>query len=65
MLRKMERAASKIFICFDEKMFTVKVVTDKQNDKNYAHSSRDLLINVRGRFRPQKPARVMFSAAVA
>ena len=55
MLRETERAASKIFIWSDEKMFTVEAVTNKQINRFYARSSRDLLVNVRGHFRRQKP----------
>ena len=47
MLRETERAASRIFIWWDEKVFTVEVVTNKQIKKNYARSYRDLLVNVR------------------
>ena len=65
MLRETERVASKIIIWCDEKIFTVEVVTNEQNDRVDANSSRDLSANVRGNFRLQKPVYVMFWAAVA
>ena len=55
MLSEIERATSKIFILSDEKMFTVEAVTNKQIDRAFACSSRDLLVNVRGQFRCQTP----------
>ena len=46
-------------------MFTVEAVTNSKNDRVYAHSSRDLSVNVRSHLRRQKPASVMVWAAVA
>ena len=40
--QEMERDAGKVFIWSDEKMFTVEAETNKQNDKVYAISSKDL-----------------------
>ena len=65
MLRETERAASRIFIWSDEKMFTVEAVIYKQIDRFFARSPRDLLVNVRGHVRHQKPVWVMVWAAVA
>ena len=41
-VQEMEGAAGKVFIWSDEKMFTVEAETNKQNDKVYAISSKDL-----------------------
>ena len=65
MLQEMERAAGKVFIWSDEKMFTVEAVTNKQNDRVYAKSSKDLSVNARSHLKRQKPASVMVWAAVA
>ena len=65
MLREMEKAASKAFIWSDEKMFPMEAVTNKQNDRDYAFSSRDLSVDVRSHFRLQKLASVMVWADVA
>ena len=65
MLQEMERAAGKVFIWSDEKMFTVEAVTNKQNDRAYAPTLWDLSVNVRSHLRRQKPASVMVCAAVA
>ena len=59
MLQEMERAAGKVFIWSDEKMFTVEAVTNKQNDRVYAHSPGDLSVNVRSHLNRQKPASVI------
>ena len=65
MLRETERAASKILIWSDEKLFTVEAVANKQSKRFNARSSRDLLVDVRCHFRRQKPVWVMVWAAVA
>lgn len=64
-LQEMKRAAGKVLIWSDEKMFTVEAVTNKQNDRVYAHSPGDLSVNVRSHLRRQKPTSVMVWAAVA
>ena len=46
-------------------MFTVKAVTNKQNDIVHALSSKYLSVNVRSHFRQQKPVSVMIGADVA
>ena len=45
-------------------MFMEETATNKQNVKGYAHSYRDLLVNVRSHFRPRKPVCVMVCAVV-
>ena len=55
----MAQAARKISIWSDKMMFTVEVMTNNQFDRAYARSFRDLLVNVKGHFRRQKPVRVM------
>ena len=61
----MERAAGKVLIWSDEKMFAVESVTNNQNDRVYAHGPGDLSINVRSHLIRQKPASVIVWAAVA
>ena len=61
----MEQAAGKIFNWCDDKMFTVEAETDKQNYRVFARSSRDLLANVGGHFKYQKPACVVVWTAVS
>ena len=63
--RELEQAASKVFILSDEKMFTLEAVTNKQTEKPYARGSRDVLVNVRGNIRRQKPVCGLVRAAVA
>ena len=65
MFQEMERAAGKVFIWSDEKMFMVEAETNKQNDRVYAKSSKDLSVNTRSHLKRQKPASVMVWAAVA
>ena len=65
MLREIEPAASKIFICSDKKMSKVEAVTNKQEDWVYALRSGELPVNVWSQFRREKRACVMVWAAVA
>ena len=65
MLQEMERAADKVFIWSDKKMFMVEAVTNKQNNTVYAHSPENFSLNVRSHLRRQKPTSVMVYAAVA
>ena len=65
MVSQMEQAASMIFIWSDENMLIVEALTNKQNDRVYVRSSRDLSVNVRSHFRSQKPVRVEFGSVVA
>ena len=48
-----------------EKIFTVQVVVNSQNDRVYAHRAQHLPEGCRTHFRRQKPAGVMVWAAVA
>ena len=56
-------AVDHIFICYDEKIFTVEAVTNTLNDKLYAVDA-DLLEGSHTRLRCMKPAAVKVWAAV-
>ena len=59
MLEKISSAGNKVFIWSDEKIFTVQVVSNFQNDRIYAHYASELADGSRTVFRSKHPAGVM------
>ena len=56
---------TRVFIRSNEKIFTVDVVTNTQNDKLYARDAEDILESSRTHLRRMKSAGVMVWAAVS
>ena len=63
-LEEISSAGNKVFIRSNERIFTVEVVSNSQNDRIYAHHASELAEGSRTVFRRQLPAAVLVWAAV-
>lgn len=65
MFKEMQRAANKIFVWSNEKLFTVEVMVNYQNDRVYNKSPGNIPERAKTYFKREKPTGIMVLAVVA